>query len=85
MYHTKHPHPPEPNFVVIESDSIPKRFYFRAFRGKHPGECDSVNGATQFMDILRDTVDDTYRVEPDELDNKISETVDSLEKGELEI
>jgi len=39
VYHTKYPVKPEPNLVVIEAYDNLDEMYFRAFLGKHSGEC----------------------------------------------
>lgn len=81
VYHAKHPIEPNPNLVIIEANENTKEIYFRAFPGKHSGECDTEAEAEPFFEQVRKTVDPKFRVQGKKLEEVLRRTVIELEEG----
>jgi hypothetical protein len=79
VYHTKYPVKPEPNLVVIEANDDPKELYFRAFLGRHSGECETVSEAQPFLDELRRTISPEFRVKGKDLERQIIAVLDQVD------
>ena len=81
VYHTKYALRPEPNLVVIEARDDREELYFRAFLGKHSGECETESEAQPFFDEVRRSISPEFRIKGKDLEKKILDTVKSVREG----
>lgn len=81
VYHVKYPRPPEPNIVVLEEViKNVKEFYFRTFLGNSPPDC-ADDEEKLFFEQVDGTVSQKYLVSGKNLEKKIIEVVQALERG----
>ena len=81
VYHTKHPVWPEPNIVVIEAIDDREELYFRAFIGKHSGECETESEAQPYYEEIRRSISPEFRVSGRYLEKRILQLLDEIDKG----
>ena len=82
VYHTKYPVRPEPNLVVVEAYDNPDEMYFRAFLGRHSGECEAEGEAQEFFDEVERTISPEFRVADEkDLERRILKLLNGVDKG----
>ena len=83
VYHTKYPVRPEPNLVVIEADDDREELYFRAFLGKHSGECETENEAQPYFEEVRNSISPEFRIKGRDLEKGILNLLAKVNKGQF--
>ncbi len=83
VYITKYPFHPEPNLVVIEAWHNREELYFRAFLGKHGGECETEKETQNFYKQLKKTISPEFRVKGTDLEKRILNLLDEVDKGQF--